>query len=324
MFELILPHVQPIKHLIQDSSISEVMVNDDGKVFVDRSGKLFPINVEITQTRLRDAIVNIARVLDQDISQDQPILNARLPDGSRVCAMVPPASLRGPVLSIRKFLPKTLSTTDLVQMGSLSSEVLEHLIQAIEQRENILISGGTNSGKTTLLNALAQHIPTEERIVVIEDTAEIKLHHSNVIRTEAQKAQPGRDEITIQKLLETALRLRPDRIIVGEVRDKAAYDLLQAMNTGHSGTLTTIHANSASLALNRLASLALRSERNLDHQAIRSEVADVISLVVQTKHDKATGRRFVSELVKVNGYDYSKDRFDTKALIVNSEVLRTH
>lgn len=316
MFELILPHIQPIRHLVLDTSISEVMVNDDGRVFIDQAGMLQPIEVAITQSRLRDAIVNIARVLDQDISADHPILNARLPDGSRVCAIVPPASLRGPVLSIRKFLPKTLTTAELVEMGSLPADVLNKLLESIQERENILISGGTNAGKTTLLNALVQHIPAQERIVVIEDTAEVKLEkHPNVVRTEAQQAQPSRDAVTVRHLLETALRLRPDRIIVGEVRGATAYDLLQAMNTGHAGTLTTLHANSAAMALHRFASMALRAEPNLDHRAIRAEVAEVINLVVQMKHDKKTGTRCVVELAEIKEYDYRADRFITRSSI---------
>jgi pilus assembly protein CpaF len=315
MFELILPHIQPIRHLITDTSISEVMVNDDGRVFIDKRGRLFPIEVAMTPGRLRDAITNIARVLDQDINADRPTLHARLPDGSRVCAMVPPASLRGPVLSIRKFLPKTLTTGELVDCGSLPSAVLTRLLAGIHEQENILISGGTNAGKTTLLNALFEHIPAHERIVVIEETAEVKLErHANVVRTEAQQAQPGREAVTVRHLLETALRLRPDRIIVGEVRGATAYDLLQAMNTGHAGTLTTLHANSAVLALHRFASMALRAETNSDHQAIRAEIAEVVHLVIQTKHDKATGRRFVSELVEVEGYRYQEDRFSTRLL----------
>jgi pilus assembly protein CpaF len=312
VFELILPHISPIKHLIQDDTISEVMINDDRSIWIDKAGQLQRIHdILLPEQRLRDAIINIARVLDQDISPEVPILNARLPDGSRVCALVPPASLRGPVLSIRKFLPVNLTTADLVKRGSLPQPVLDQLLQGMEDRENILISGGTTSGKTTLLNALAKHIPAQERIVVIEDTAEIKLEHPNTVRLEAQKAQPGRAAITISQLLETALRLRPDRILVGEVRNAAAYDLLQAMNTGHSGTMTTLHANTANLALTRLASLALRAEQNIDHAALRSEIADVVNLIVQTTQDKLTGRRHVSELVRVEKYNYQTDQFIT-------------
>ncbi len=315
MFELILPHVKPIRHLILDPSISEVMINDDRTVWIDEAGHLKQVkDVVIPEQSLKDALINIARVLDQDISPESPILHSRLPDGSRVCALWPPASLRGPALSIRKFLPVHLTTAELVERGSLPSPVLDFLLMAIENQENVLISGGTTSGKTTLLNALARHIPAQERIVVIEDTAEIKLEHPNTVRLEAQKAQPGREAITISHLLETALRLRPDRIIVGEVRNTAAYDLLQAMNTGHSGTMTTLHANTARLALTRLASLALRAEQNIDHAAIRSEIADVVNLVVQTTQNKLTGRRYVSEIVRVDRYNYKTDQFMTTTL----------
>lgn len=313
-FELILPHLAPIAGLILDPAVSEVMVNDDLSVFVDQGGQLRRVDVALNRHKLNDAIVNIARVLDRDIGPDQPVLAARLADGSRVTALVPPASLRGPALAIRKFRLMNLTTAELVAAGSLPEAVLEHLLNAIDRRENILISGGTTSGKTTMLNALAQHIPQSERIVVIEDTAEIKLDHHNVVRLEAQKEQAGRNAVTIQHLLEVSLRLRPDRILVGEVRNAAAYDLLQAMNTGHSGTLTTLHANSARLALNRLGSMALRADHNLDHAAMRAEIADVVRFVLQTTQDKRTGRRYVQELVEVEGYDYRADRFETKPI----------
>jgi pilus assembly protein CpaF len=271
----------------------------------------------VIEERLRFGILNIARVLDNDINEARPILDARLPDGSRVEAVIPPASLGGSTLAIRKFLPISLTTADLIERGSLPSVVLEHLLRAIENGESIIISGGTTTGKTTILNALAKHIPPGERIVVIEDTAEIQLDHLNVVRLEARRAVPGREAVTIQQLLEATLRLRPDRIIVGEVRGVAAYDLLQAMNTGHSGTLTTLHANRAELALNRLAAMALRADKNLDHSAIRAETADVVRYVLQIQ--RIDGKRFVSELLEVERYDYKADRFVTKPVYMQND-----
>ncbi|MGC2656517.1 MAG: ATPase, T2SS/T4P/T4SS family [Bryobacteraceae bacterium] len=312
-FELILPFLKNIEHLILDPTISEIMINGNRKVFIDRDGCLLEMSdIEVIEERLRFGILNIARVLDNDINEGRPILDARLPDGSRVGAVIPPASLGGSTLAIRKFLPISFTTEDLVQRGSLPEIVLGRLLEAIDNRDNIIISGGTTTGKTTMLNALVKHIPPDERIVVIEDTAEIQLDHRNTVRLEARKAMPGRDAVTIQHLIEATLRLRPDRIIVGEVRGATAYDLLQAMNTGHSGTLTTLHANHARLALNRLAAMALRADKNLDHSAIRAETADVIKYVVQIR--RFEGKRYVSELVEVEGYDYRADSFVTRSL----------
>lgn len=312
-FELILPFLKNIEHLIVDPTISEIMINGNRKVFIDRDGLLLEMrDIEVNEERLRFGILNIARVLDNDINEACPILDARLPDGSRVEAVIPPASLGGSTLAIRKFLPISLTTADLVKRGSLPPMVLDHLLRALENRDNIVISGGTTTGKTTMLNALVKHIPPKERIVVIEDTVEIQLDHQNSVRLEARKALPGREAVTIQHLLEATLRLRPDRIIVGEVRGAAAYDLLQAMNTGHSGTLTTLHANHARLALNRLAAMALRAEKNLDHSAVRAETADVIKYVLQIR--RTDGKRYVSELLQIEGYDYRADSFLTKLL----------
>lgn len=312
-FELILPFLKNIEHLIVDPTISEIMINGNQRVFIDREGCLLEqSDIEVIEERLRFGILNIARVLDNDINEARPILDARLPDGSRVEAVIPPASLGGSTLAIRKFLPISFNTEDLVKRGSLPPFVLDRLLEAIDNRDNIIISGGTTTGKTTMLNALVKHIPADERIVVIEDTAEIQLDHRNTVRLEARKAMPGRDAVTIQHLLEATLRLRPDRIIVGEVRGATAYDLLQAMNTGHSGTLTTLHANRGRLALNRLAAMALRADKNLDHSAIRAETADVIKYVVQIR--RAEGKRYVSELLEVEGYDYRADAFVTKEL----------
>lgn len=249
-FDLILPFLRPVRELILDEEISEVLVNASGRVFAERDGVLesMPESMTIPERHRQAAVRNIARLLGDDISEEMPLLDARLPDGSRVAAVMPPASVGGTVVAIRKFRSKVFTAEELVRRGMLSDRILHQLCAALETRRNILISGGTGTGKTTLLNALCAFLPPADRIVLIEDTAEIDLTAPNLVRLEARRAQPDMPAITIRDLLRQTLRLRPDRIILGEVRGAEAFDLLQALNTGHSGTISTVHANSARLS----------------------------------------------------------------------------
>jgi pilus assembly protein CpaF len=311
----ILPFLRPIEDLLRDPAITELMVNDGGRrVFVERNGGLELLADRTLEGRnLTVAIKNIARACGDEISEAQPILDARLEDGSRVAAMFPPCAVAGPALTIRKF-GRRYTLDDLVENGTLSPVLAQRLVAAIRAEQNVLISGGTGTGKTTLLNALAAHIPDGNRIVVIEETAEIHLDKPNLLRFEARRAQiPLGHEtplpaVTIADLVRATLRHRPDRIIVGEVRGAEAFDLLQALNTGHLGSLTTIHANSAEQALTRLAHCVLTANVGLPHRSIREAIALAIHLVVHIA--RINGARAVTELVSVSGFDGATERFD--------------
>lgn len=312
--ERILPFLRPIEDLLRDPTVTEVMVNEGGRrVFVEREGGVEAVADRTLETRnLTVAIKNIARACGDEISDAQPLLDARLEDGSRVAAMFPPCSVSGPVLTIRKFT-RRYTLRDLVDLGALSRDLSAELTVAIETQQNILISGGTGTGKTTLLNALAAHIPDRDRIVVIEETAEIHLDKANVLRFEARRAQAplGQEAplppVSIADLLRAALRHRPDRILVGEVRGAEAFDLLQALNTGHLGSLSTIHANSAEQAFTRLAHCVLTANVGLPHRSAREAIALAIHLVVHIA--RVDGRRRVTEIAAVRGYDVEHDRF---------------
>src|SRR6516225_7053562 len=259
-FELILPFLRPIQELILDPDISEIMVNGPEQVFVEKDGYVQLVQkAKLTPESLLVAVKNIARRLGDDISEAKPILDSRLPDGSRVAAVLPPCSIDGITLTIRKFNTRHFTIADLIENGTLSAKTAEFLRDNVCSRQNILISGGTGTGKTTLLNILADFIPDEERILLIEDTAELNIRKTNLVRFESRREQAGIPAVTIRDLLKATLRHRPDRIIVGEVRGAEAFDLLQALNTGHSGSLCTLHANSARQAIARFSDCVLQS-----------------------------------------------------------------
>ncbi len=263
------------------------------------------------------AVRNIARALGDEIGEEKPILDSRLPDGSRVAAVIPPCSVGGTTLTIRKFHSRFFTVDELERVGTITEEVITRLKRAVEQRENILISGGTGTGKTTLLNALSAFIPGTERLIIIEDTAEIQVASRNLVRFEARRAQPNLPAVTIRDLLRAALRHRPDRIILGEVRGGEAFDLLQALNTGHSGTLSTIHANSADQAISRLITCVLESGVEIPYDAIRSAIADSIDLLLHVERWKAD--RFVSQLVEIGGYDHTNRQYRLEAIYQRQE-----
>jgi pilus assembly protein CpaF len=312
-YDLILPFFpEEIRTLLLDPSISDLMINGISGVYADRSGVVECVKLSdaYTNERLTAAIERVARVLGQDLTMQNPILNTRLPDGSRVAVVGPPASIAGPTLTIRKF-NKWYTSDELVESGSLPREVRDLIVSLIGQRKNGIIAGGTGSGKTTLMKALLDHVPLTERLCVIEQPAELQILQPNTIRWEAVDAIPGQVAITPSELLAAALRHRPDRIIMGEIRNEAGYDLLQAMNTGHGGTMSTIHASSAVEALDRLSNLALSARANLNHAFMRSETAKAIDFTLYCER-AASGRRQVREVVLVKGYDYRSEQFQVE------------
>jgi len=318
-FEMILPFLKPIEHLILDDSISEVMVNGPDQVFIEKGGFLEQVKgVSLGEKSLMVAVKNIARRLGDDISEAKPILDSRLPDGSRVAAVIPPCSLRGVTLTIRKFTARRFEMEDLIRSGMLDRSLANRLEDYILSRKNLLTSGGTGTGKTTLLNILGRFIPEDERILLIEDTAEIQMSQPNLVRFEARQAQSGVPAVPIRDLLKAALRHRPDRLILGEIRGGEAFDLLQLLNTGHSGTLSTIHANSARQGLARFTSCVLQSGVELPYRAIKTNIADSLNVVVHI--ERRPGHRFISEVIEINGYDPDTDLYDFGAVyLVNRE-----
>jgi pilus assembly protein CpaF len=314
-FETILPFLKPIEHLILDDSISEIMVNGPDRVFFERKGFIERASgISLGERSLIVAVKNIARRLGDDISEAKPILDSRLPDGSRVAVVIPPCSLGGVTLTIRKFNARRFELEDLIAAQTLDRHLANVLEDYVLGRRNILLSGGTGTGKTTLLTALGKFIPADERILLIEDTAEIQLHHENLIRFEARREQNGSPAVSIRDLLKASLRHRPDRILLGEIRGSEAFDLLQLLNTGHSGTLSTIHASSAKQGLTRFTSCVLQSGIELPYRAVKSNVGDSLNVVVQI--ERRPGRRFISEVLEIKSYDPDADLFDFNTVYV--------
>lgn len=309
--ELFLPFFRSmgLEAYLLDPEVSEVMITN-GLVFVECAGHMTEIEgIVIDERKLRAGVEIIGQSIGDHIDDHmKPWLDSRLPDGSRVAATYPPISPQGVILTVRKFL-RHFTTDELVDRGSLTPDVRDIILTAVHARKNILVSGGTSTGKTTMTNAFVRHIPAHERIVVIEKPVEMKLDHRNSPRLEAYPRVGERPEVTVSQLLSLTLRHRPDRIIVGEVKDsEAAYGLLQAMNTGHDGTFSTIHANTALSALNRLASLAMPGFGSLDLS--RQETAAAINLVIEVKR-AAGGWRGVNRVLQVNGYDERIREFET-------------
>jgi len=310
----------PLEPLLADPGIDEVMVNGAGAVYVERAGRLERTGVSFgSDADLMHAVERILAPLGRRVDEASPLCDARLPDGSRVNVVIPPLSLTGPCLTIRRFRREGFSLRDLVGNGTLTAEAADLLALAVAARASILVSGGTGSGKTTTLNALSGAIPGEERIVTIEDAAELRLRQRHVVRLEARPANvEGRGEVTIRQLVRNALRMRPDRIVVGEVRGGEALDLLQALNTGHDGSLSTVHANSPADALRRVETLALMAGVGLPHAAVREQVASAVDVVVHQarRQDGSRAVGSVTEVVRVAG------GVGTRELLVDGRVRR--
>src|SRR3954471_24414974 len=295
----------PLEPLLRDAAVDEIMVNGPRAVFVERAGHVEPADVTFgTAEELGHVIERILAPLGRRVDEASPLADARLPDASRVNVIIPPLSLDGPILTVRRFRRRGFTAAELVEQETLTEALRAFLFGAVRARVNLLISGGTGSGKTTTLNALSAAIPAGERIVTIEDAAELALRQEHVVRLEARPPNvEGRGEVTIRALVRNALRMRPDRIVVGEVRGGEALDMLSALTTGHEGSLTTVHATSASEALRRIETLALMAGVGLPHEAIRDQVGAAIELVVHQRrmHDGTRAIECVAEVVRRAG-----------------------
>jgi pilus assembly protein CpaF len=295
----------PLEPLLADPSVDEVMVNGPDAVYVERRGRLERAGVRFAgEGELMHAIERVLAPLGRRVDEASPLCDARMADGSRVNVVIPPLSLSGPCLTVRRFRREGFSLRELVANGTMPAALAELLAVSVAARASILVSGGTGSGKTTTLNALSGAIPGEERIVTIEDAAELRLRQRHVVRLEARPANlEGRGEVTIRQLVRNALRMRPDRIVVGEVRGAEALDMLQALNTGHDGSLTTVHANSPEDALRRVETLALMAGVGLPHQAVREQVASALDLIVHQARlpDGSRAVESVTEVVRAGG-----------------------
>lgn len=294
----------PINPLMNDPSVSEIMVNGPNQVYVERGGRL-----QLTPVRFRDnahvqhIIEKIVSPLGRRIDESSPMVDARLPDGSRVNAVIPPLALNGPTLTIRRFSKDPLTVDDLIRFGSLTEEMAQFLEACVKARLNIVVSGGTGSGKTTLLNVLSSFIPADERIVTIEDAAELQLRQEHVVSLESRPPNiEGRGAVTIRDLVRNSLRMRPDRIVIGECRGGEALDMLQAMNTGHDGSLTTGHANSPRDMISRLETMVLMSGMELPVRAIREQIASAVDVIVQQSRLR-DGSRKVTRITEVQGME---------------------
>jgi pilus assembly protein CpaF len=318
----------PLERLLGDPSISEVMVNGAAEIWIERNGRLSQTSLSFAdESHLRRIITKMVGQIGRRIDESSPMVDARLPDGSRVNAIIPPLSLSGGLLTIRKFARNRFDLGELIQIGTVSAPAADFLRRCIEADLNMLVSGGTGTGKTTMLNALSAAIPDRDRIVTIEDAAELQLVQRHVLRLEARpKNIEGEGEITIRDLVRNALRMRPDRIIVGEVRGAEALDMLQAMNTGHEGSLSTIHANSPRDALSRLETMVLMAGYDLPLRAIRQHVSSALDLIVQIDRLDDGSRRLtgISEVQRMEGemitlqnlFEFKIDRVDADRKIV--------
>jgi len=296
-FEVIIPFLKPIEHLLASETISEIMVNPDSSVWIEENGQIqFLPSIRFDEGALQTGLEVIANRFGKKLDADSPILNLRLPDGSRMAAMIPPVVNPRPLMTIRKFTSRNFTLADLVRVQMLTEEQAATLTEAVREGQNILIAGGTGSGKSTLLGVMADAIPEHERILLIEDTAELHIRKPHIVSTESQ-VDTHRNKVTFDDLLKAVLRHRPDRIIVGEVRGPEARTLLDAMNTGHRGTLATIHASNVDESVRRLASLAIRSSINLQLSVAEEDVRRCLHLVVYIS--RLQGRRHIEEIKRL-------------------------
>ncbi len=321
-FELILPFLRPIEPLLLDDSISEIMGNPDASWWYERDGIVHrEKSVFFDADRLRTGLEVIANQLGKKLDEDNPVLHAQLPDGSRLAAVIPPVVRPAPALTIRKFPSRHFTVDDLIARGTLTQPLAIFLAEQIADGKTLLISGGTSTGKTTVLRALASAIPDDQRIVVIEDTSELHLQKPNLLAVECQ-TDTFKANITFDDLLKSALRWRPDRIILGEVRGIEARTLLDSLNTGHSGSLATIHANSAEKSLHRFANLVMRNHPQSTFIDTEAEIAEAVDFVVHV--ERLPGRRVIREVLALRGYDRDAKRFLIESVFTDESTPQFH
>lgn len=321
-FDLILPFLRPIEPLLLDDGISEIMGNPDASWWYERDGILRrDASVCFDAGKLRTGLEVIANQLGKKLDENNPVLHAQLPDGSRLAAVIPPVVKSTPALTIRKFTSRHYTINDLIARGTLTQPLAKFLAEQIRSGRTLLISGGTGTGKTTLLRILADAIPEEQRIVVIEDTSELHIQKSNILAVECQ-TDTFKASITFDDLLKSALRWRPDRIILGEVRGIEARTLLDSFNTGHAGSLATIHANSAAKALSRFANLVMRSHAQATFSDVEAEIGEAVDFVVHV--ERLPGRRIIREVLRLNGYNRANESFHCETIYEANPLSHSH
>ncbi|MGB6134154.1 MAG: ATPase, T2SS/T4P/T4SS family [Acidobacteriaceae bacterium] len=321
-FELILPFLRPIEPLLLDDSISEIMGNPDASWWYERDGIIRrEETVSFDAGRLRTGLEVIANQLGKHLDEDNPVLHAQLPDGSRLAAVIPPVVRPSPALVIRKFPSRHYTVDDLIVRGTLTQPLADLLAAQIAAGKTVLISGGTSTGKTTVLRVLANAIPEEQRIVVIEDTSELHIKKPNMLAVECQ-TDTFKASVTFDDLLKSALRWRPDRIILGEVRGIEARTLLDSLNTGHAGSLATIHANSAEKALHRFANLVMRNHVQSTFVDTEAEIAEAVDFIVHV--ERLPGRRVIREVLALGGYDRDAKRFQIESVFASESTPQSH
>ncbi len=321
-FELILPFLRPIEPLLLDDSISEIMGNPDASWWCERDGIVRrEASISFDADRLRTGLEVIANQLGKKLDEDNPVLHAQIPDGSRLAAVIPPVVRPAPALTIRKFPNRHFTVDDLIARGTLTLPLAEFLAEQIAAGKTLLISGGTSTGKTTVLRVLANAIPEDQRIVVIEDTSELHIQKPNMLAVECQ-TDTYKNPISFDDLLKSALRWRPDRIILGEVRGIEARTLLDSLNTGHSGSMATIHANSAEKALHRFANLVMRNHEQTTFSDTEAEIAEAVDFVVHV--ERQAGRRAIREVLALRGYDRDAKRFQLESVFEIRNALSSN
>lgn len=302
--ETLLSFLAPVRPYLDDPKVSEIMINGPNQIFIEKGGRLTLTDARFSSAEALNSVLrNIAQYVGKMVDEDNPILEARLPDGSRIQAIIPPAAPDGPDVSIRRFFKETLTVQRLVDFGSITPDAAQVLEALVALKQNVVVAGGTGSGKTSLLNALSSFIPDGERIVIIEDSREVQLQRQHVVQLEARPGDAkGRGKVAIRDLFRATLRMRPDRIVVGEIRGGEALDLVQAMTSGHGGCLTTVHATYPHDTLTRLETMSLMSDVELPLSALRIQLASAINIIVQTSR-LADGSRKITHVTEVRGYD---------------------
>lgn len=313
--QTLLDFFAPVRPYLEDPTVTEIMINGPRKIYIERRGRIERVAVAFAHGKaLAAALRNVAQYVGKHADAERPLLEARLPDGSRVAAVLPPAGPSGPYVSIRRFFREKLTVERLIELGSMTSEVADLLRVLIACKQNVVVAGGTASGKTSLLNALSSYIPDDERVIVIEDSQELQLQRDHVVSLEARPPDAkGRGEVSIRQLFRTTLRMRPDRIVIGELRGGEALDLVQAMTSGHGGCLTTLHATYPRDVLSRLETMAMMSDVNMPLLALRAQIASAINVVVQVARLR-DGSRKLTHVSEIAGFDLARGTYDVRDL----------